>query len=110
MKQRPVYIQDLFVINEHSRSKRCFPLVQPQFKTQRYGFNSFSYKASNHWNLLDNCYKDPTALANWQLLYGCATCDIMHLREVWYTRSFNVYTFFLRIIIVIYTYRNHVGK
>ena len=42
MKQEPIYVQDLFVIKEYSRSKRYFPLVQPQFKTQRYGFNSFA--------------------------------------------------------------------
>ena len=29
MKQGPIYVQDLFVINEHSRNKRYFPLVQP---------------------------------------------------------------------------------
>ena len=47
--------------------KRYFTLVQPQFKTlKRYGCNSFGYQAGHHWNLLDNCYKDPTALANWQ--------------------------------------------
>ena len=82
MKQGPIYVHDLFVINEHSRSKRYFPLVQPQFKTQRFVFNSFSYIASHHWNLLDNCYKDPSALANWQPLCSCATCDICILRKV----------------------------
>ncbi len=56
--------------------------ISHSFKTQRYGFNSFSYKATHHWNLVDNCYKDPTGLANWQPLCGCATCDICMLRKV----------------------------
>ncbi len=81
MKQGPIYVQDLFVINEHSRSKRYFPLVQPQFKTQRYAFNSFAYQASHHWNLLDNCFKDFSDLAKWQPLCGCATCEMCILKK-----------------------------
>ncbi len=45
-----MYVNDLFVINENSKSKRYFPLVQPQFKTSRYGFNSLRYQASHFWN------------------------------------------------------------
>ncbi len=54
MKQGPMYVNDLCVINENSKSKRQFPLVQSQFL--------FSYQASHFWNLLVNCFKDQTAL------------------------------------------------
>ena len=82
MKQGPMYVNDLFVINENSKSRRYFPLVQPQFKTRRYGFNSFSYQASHFWNLLDNCFKDPTALRKWEPQCGCTSCDTCVLRKV----------------------------
>ncbi len=46
LKQGPKYINDLFVVNENSRSRRQFRLVQPHFTTRKYGFKSLCYQAS----------------------------------------------------------------
>ena len=69
-----MYVNDLFVINENSRSKRHFPLVQPQFKTRIYGFSSIIYQAS-HFRNLYNCFKDPTALRKCKPQCGCTDGD-----------------------------------
>ncbi len=69
-------------INLHFPMCIHFPLLQPQLKTRRYAFNNFSYQASHFWNLLDNCFKDPTALKNGNRSCGCTNCDACVLRKV----------------------------
>ncbi len=81
MKQGPMYVNDLFVINENSKSRRYFPLVQPQFKIRRYDLNSFRYQASHFWNLLEYCFKDPTALRKWEPQCGCTNYDTCFFKK-----------------------------
>ncbi len=83
-------INDLFVVNENSRSRRQFPLVQPHFTTRKYGFKSLCYQASHFWNLLDNSYKDSSTLWKWEPQCGCTDCDICVLRMVLSTMYFKV--------------------
>ncbi len=63
-----MYVNDLCVINENTKSRRHFPLIQQYlFVSSRQEDKILiasvtQQRVSHFWDLLDNCFKDPTAL------------------------------------------------
>ncbi len=81
-----MYLNNAFVLNENSYSRKYLPLIQPKFNTQKYGFNSIRYQRSRLWNNLDNKYRNSKKLKEflWEPNCTCATCD---LKEVYFKGS-----------------------
>ena len=81
-KDGPVYLNDMFVLNEGSNSRKVCQLIQPKFNTNKYGFNSVRYQGSRLWNLLGNNFKLDTPLHQWQPQCNCTTCDLCILMQI----------------------------
>jgi hypothetical protein len=81
-KAGPIYLNDMFILNEGSNSRMYYPLVQHKFSTIKYGFNSIRYQGSRWWNLLDTRFKVSSCLKEWHPQCTCATCDLCILMLV----------------------------
>ncbi len=76
----PMYLNNAFVLNDYSYSRKYLPLIQPKFNTQKYGFNSIRYQGSRLWNNLDNEHTNSNKLKEWEPHCTCATCDIVYFK------------------------------
>ncbi len=81
-KEGPVYLNNVFALNEESYRRKCLPLIQPEFNTEKYGFISTPHQGSRLWNHLDNEYRNSNKLKEWEPNCTCDTCDMHILKEV----------------------------
>ena len=77
-----MYLNNAFVLNENSYSRKYLLLIQPKFNTQKYGFKSIRYQGSRLWNNVDNEHRNSNKLKEWEPNCTCATCDVCILKEV----------------------------
>jgi hypothetical protein len=87
----PPYLQDMFDRKESVyKMKNNIELVQPHFRTQKYGFNSIRYQGAKVWNTLPNNIKDASNLSVFKPLVkkwsgakcSCNSCDMCKLSMV----------------------------
>ena len=87
----PLYLHDMFDRKESVYiMKNNIELVQPQFRTQKYGFNSIRYQGAKIWNTLPNNIKDASNLSVFKALVkkwsgarcSCNSCDMYKLSMV----------------------------
>ncbi len=78
----PMYLNNMFTLNQNSRSRKNISLIQPKFNTRKYGFNSICCQRSRLSNQIDNKYRDNDKLGGWEAHCTCATCDMCVLIEL----------------------------
>ena len=63
-KYAPIYLQNLFILNENSvhtlRDNNVFLI--PKFKTKKYGYHSMSYIGSKLWKNIDVAIKNDSCI------------------------------------------------
>ena len=54
----PIYLNNMFALNQNNHNRKHISLIQPKFNTKKYGFNRIRYQGSLRWNQLDKEYRN----------------------------------------------------